>query len=38
LFSLRVPLIFEKENPLPSFKENGFRSCYEIGLWLINDG
>lgn len=38
LFSLRVPLIFQKENPLPSFKENWFRSCYEIGLWLINDG
>jgi hypothetical protein len=25
-------------NPLPSFKQNGFRSCYEIGLWLVNDG
>lgn len=38
LFSLRVPLIFQKLNPLPSFKKNGFRSCYEVGLWLVNDG
>lgn len=38
LFSFRVPLILSKQNPLPSFKQNNFRSCYEIGLWLINDG
>lgn len=38
LFSFRVPLILSKMNPLPSFKQNGFRSCYEIGLWLVNDG
>ena len=37
LFSLRVPLIFQKMNPLPSFKQNGFRSCYEVGLRLVND-
>ena len=37
LFTFRVPLILSKLNPLPSFKENNFRSCYEIGLWLVND-
>ncbi len=38
LFTFRVPIILSKMNPLPSFKENGFRSCYEIWLWLVNDG
>jgi len=37
LFTFRMPLIFEKLNPLPSFKQNNFRSCYEMGLWLVND-
>lgn len=38
LFSFRVPIILSKMNPLPSFRQNGFRSCYEVGLWLVNDG
>lgn len=38
LFTFRVPLILSKMNPLPSFKQNGFRSCYEVWLWLVNDG
>jgi modification methylase len=37
LFTFRVPIVLSKMNPLPSFKQNGFRSCYEIGLWLTND-
>ena len=37
LFTFRVPLILSKMNPLPSFRKNNFRSCYEIGLWLVND-
>lgn len=38
LFSFRVPIIFEKLNPLPQIRKNSFRSCYEMGLWLVNDG
>jgi len=30
IFSLRVPIIFEKTNPLPQIRKNGFRSCYEM--------
>ena len=37
LFSFRVPIIFSKVNPMPHIRENGFRSCYEIGVWLVND-
>ena len=37
LFTFRMPIIFEKVNPLPHIKKNGFRSCFEIGLWLVND-
>lgn len=37
LFTFRIPIIFEKVNPLPQIKKNGFRSCYEVGLWLVND-
>ena len=37
LFSFRVPLIFEKTNPLPRIRKNGFRSCYEVWIWLVND-
>jgi DNA modification methylase len=33
-----MPLIFEKANPLTHFRKNGFRSCYEMGIWLVNDG
>ena len=37
LFTFYQPIIFNKLNPLPSFKENNFRSCYEIGVRLVND-
>ena len=36
LFSFRQPIIFSKSNPLPKYKKDSFRSCYEIGIWLIN--
>ena len=38
LFTFRMPLIWVKDNPQPSFKKTSFRSAYEMGLWLINDG
>ncbi len=38
LFTFRQPIVFRKANPLPSFKENGFRSCMETGIWLVKDG
>jgi DNA modification methylase len=38
LFTYRNPIIFNKLNPLPSFRKNGFRSCHEFGVWLVNDG
>ncbi len=38
LFTYRNPIIFNKTNPQRSYKENGFRSCHEVGVWLINDG
>lgn len=37
LFTYRQPIIFEKLNPLPQIKKNGFRSCFEMGVWLVND-
>lgn len=33
-----MPLIWVKDNPMPSVKRTTFRSAYEMGLWLINDG
>lgn len=33
-----MPLIWVKENPMPSVKKTSFRSGYEMGLWLVNDG
>ena len=33
-----MPLIWVKDNPQPSYKKTSFRSGYEMGLWLINDG
>jgi len=36
LFCFRQPIIFEKSNPLPKYKKDSFRSCYEIWIWLIN--
>jgi len=33
-----MPLIWVKDNPQPSYKKTSFRSSYEMGLWLINDG
>ena len=38
LFTFRMPLIWVKDNPMPSVKKTTFRSAYEMGLWLINDG
>jgi DNA modification methylase len=38
LFTYRMPIIFNKMNPLPHFRENGFRSCHEVGVWLVNGG
>ena len=37
MFTYRNPIIFNKINPLPHFKKNGFRSCHEFGVWLVND-
>ena len=33
-----MPLIWVKENPQPSHTLKSFRSAYEMGLWLVNDG
>lgn len=38
LFTFRMPLIWAKDNPQPSYKKTSFRSAYEMGLWLVNDG
>ena len=38
MFTFRNPIIFNKTNPLPHFRKTGFRSCYEIGVWFVNDG
>ncbi len=38
LFTFRQPIIFNKTNPQPHYRKNGFRSCYEMALWLVNDG
>lgn len=37
LFTFRTPIILSKSNPLPHFRKTGFRSCYELWLWLVND-
>lgn len=33
-----MPLIWVKENPQQSHTQTSFRSAYEMGLWLVNDG
>jgi DNA modification methylase len=33
-----MPVIWAKDNPMPSVRKTSFRSCYEMGLWLVNDG
>ena len=38
LFSFRTPIILNKTNPQEHYRETGFRSCYEMGVWLVNDG
>ena len=38
LFTFRNPIIFNKTNPQLHYKKNGFRSCHEAGVWLVNDG
>ncbi len=38
LFTFRLPIILNKTNPQISYRKNGFRPCYEMGLWLVNDG
>ncbi len=37
IFTFRNPIIFNKTNPQPHYKKNGFRSCHEFGVWLVND-
>lgn len=37
LFTFRNPIIFNKTNPQPQYRKNGFRSCHEVGVWLVND-
>lgn len=37
LFTFRNPIILAKENPLPRVRKNGFRSCHEIWMWLVNN-
>ncbi len=37
LFTFRNPIIFNKTNPQLHYRENGFRSCHEVGVWLVND-
>ncbi len=38
LFTFRTPIILNKKNPQPHYRKTGFRSCYEMGMWLVNDG
>lgn len=38
LFSFKNPIIFNKTNPQVSYRKNGFRSCHEVWVWLVNDG
>ncbi len=38
MFTFRNPIIFNKTNPQLHYTQNGFRSCHEIGVWLVNDG
>lgn len=33
-----MPLIWVKENAQASYTKSNFRSAYEMGLWLVNDG
>ena len=37
-FTFRNSIIFNKTNPLNHFRKTGFRSCHEVGVWLVNDG
>jgi len=37
LFTYRHPIIFNKVNPQAQYRKNGFRSCHEFGVWLVND-
>lgn len=37
-FSFRNPIIFNKLNPQIHYRKNGFRSCHESAVWLVNDG
>ena len=37
LFTFRNPIILNKINPQLHYKENGFRSCHEVWVWLVND-
>lgn len=38
LFTFRNPIIFNKTNPQVQYRKNGFRSCHEFWVWLVNDG
>ncbi len=38
MFTFRMPLIWVKDNPMPAVRRTTFRSAFEMGLWLVNDG
>ncbi len=38
MFTFRNPIIFNKTNPQLHYRKNGFRSCHEVWVWLVNDG
>ena len=38
MFTFRNPIVFNKTNPQLSYSQKGFRSCHEVGVWLVNDG
>lgn len=37
IFTFRNPIVFNKVNPQPHYRKNGFRSCHEVWVWLVND-
>ncbi len=37
VFQFKNPILLHKENPVHHCKQNGFRSCFEWGVWLLNN-
>lgn len=37
LFTFRTPIVFNKTNPMLHITKKWFRSCFEQGMWLVND-